>query len=277
VVGDEIWFPSPWTEGGGNPKETLVASIYIYNIVTDTWRTKPGLAVARRRASTTAQYYNGFIYISHGNRGNRFNSTAVNWFDRYNITNGQWTALPNAQFARDHAGAGIVNGSWFCVAGGRDGGLPNPAFFNATILQTECYDLLAGVNGVWTTKANITQGRAGAAFGMSCDGKLMVAGGEGFGKAWKNVDMFDGQTWTSLPDLKEARHGTGLAVSCNCGGQQQVHITVGRPCQGGGNQCTINLNTTETLFSNGVNVPCTTPQNRKLVMDPPSTSLRGGK
>jgi N-acetylneuraminic acid mutarotase len=268
VVGDEIWLPSPWT--GDAPNETSVASIYIYNIVTDTWRTKPGLGLSRQRAGAAAQHFNGFIYVSHGNRGNLNNSAAVSFFDRYNIANDTWTALPNAQFPRDHTGAAIVRGSWFCVAGGRDSGAPGD-FFNVAVLPTECYDLLAGVNGVWTTKASIPQGRAGAAYGTTCDGKLIVAGGEGFGTAWKNVEVFDGEAWMTFPDLKVARRGTGLAVSCECGGQ--VHITSGRPCQGA--SCFTNLVSTETLFPNGVNVNCVA-QNRRLVMEPPSSSLRGG-
>jgi large repetitive protein len=265
VVGDEIWLPTAWT--GTAPSETSVDSIYIYNIVSNTWRNKTGLALARRRAGAAAQHFNGFIYVSHGNRGNLNNNVAVNWFDQYNIATDQWTTLPNAQFPRDNTGAAIVRGSWFCVAGGRDSGAAN--FYNVAVLPTECYDLLAGVNGVWATKANIPQGRAGAAYGTSCDGKLIVAGGEGFGQAWKNVDEFDGETWTALPDLKTARHGTGLAVSCKCGGQEvQVHIASGRPCQG--TSCSTNLVSTETLFPNGVNVDCVAPSGRRLVMEPPS-------
>ena len=252
VVGDDIWIPTAWS--GSYPYETNVASIYIYNIVTNTWRTKPGLDITRQRGGAAAQHFNGFIYVSHGAPdGNGADSVSL--FDQYDIANDQWTALPNAQFPRDHTGAAIVGGSSFCVAGGRDGGATGD-FFNAVVLPTECYDLWAGVNGTWTTEANIPQGRGGAAYGTTCDGKLIVAGGEGFGKVWKNVEVFDGETWTAFPDLKQGRHGTGLAVSCDCDGRQQVHIGAGRRCQGACSSGNSDLDSTETLFSSGVNVKC---------------------
>jgi hypothetical protein len=263
AVGNEIWIPSAWT--GNYPRETNVDRIYIYNTATNVWSNKPGLAEPRRRGGAAAVYYDGSIYLSHGNRGGHGEQAeALAYFDQYNIAMATWTALPNALYPRDHTGGAIVNGTWLCVAAGRDGGVSG--FFNATILQTECYDLSAGANGNWTTKANITQGRAGSAYGTTCDGKLMVAGGEGFKKAWKNVDVFDGETWTAWDDLVGPRHGSGLAVSCNCGasgaGAQQVHVAVGRATEGGGTD----LTTTETLFPNGVNVPCI-PQTRRLLME----------
>ena len=134
-------------------------------------------------------------------------------------------------------------------------------FFNTVILPTECYDLLQGDTGSWTTKADIPQGRGGAGYATTCDGKLLVAGGEGYGQAWKRVDMYDFETntWTQLDDMTSGRHGTGLAVSCECGGTQ-VHIGAGRPCQAG--NCT-DLNTTETLFPNGLSTPCVA-QTRRL-------------
>jgi IPT/TIG domain/Kelch motif/Glucose / Sorbosone dehydrogenase len=271
AVKDEIWIPTAWS--GNYPNEVGVPLMYIYNVTANTWRTKPGLNATRQRGGAAAQHFNGSIYVSHGNQGGHgAHATSLAYFDRYDIATEQWTALPDAQFPRDHTGAAIVRGSWFCVAGGRDGGVDG--FFNAVILQTECYDLLQdSANGVWTTKANITQGRAGSAYGTTCDGKLLVAGGEGFGVAWKKVDMYDFETntWMQLDDLKKERHGTGLAVSCKCGGQ--VHIATGRPCQQG--SCP-ELDTTETLFPNGVNVGCIA-QNRRLAEMPesPSTSIRG--
>jgi hypothetical protein len=128
-------------------------------------------------------------------------------------------------------------------------------FQNTVILPTECYDLLQGDTGIWTTKADIPQGRGGAGYATTC------AGGEGFGQAWKRVDMYDFETdtWMQLDDMTSGRHGTGLAVSCECG-ETQVHIGVGRPCQIG--TCT-DLNTTETLFPNGISAPCIA-QNRRL-------------
>jgi N-acetylneuraminic acid mutarotase len=136
-----------------------------------------------------------------------------------------------------------VNGR-ICVAGGRDGG--SIGFYNLPILPTDCYD---PVTNKWSVEANIPQGRAGSAFGTTCDGKLMVAGGEGFGKAWSNVDVFNGTSWTTLDNLNIARHGTGLAVDCIC---QQIHIAGGAIVQGGKNE----TRSVETYFLNGIDAPC---------------------
>ena len=78
----------------------------------------------------------------------------------------------------------------------------------------------------------------------------MIAGGEGFGQAWKNVDVFDGSAWTTLDDLKVARHGSGLAVDCQC---EQIHIASGSGSQGGNPE----LKSIETFFPNGEDVACT--------------------
>jgi hypothetical protein len=67
AVNDEIYIPSAWT--GDYPYETNVASIYIYKPSTNTWRTETGMASARLRGGAAAAYHNGFIYVSHGNRG----------------------------------------------------------------------------------------------------------------------------------------------------------------------------------------------------------------
>jgi Malectin domain len=283
AVGDDIWIATAWT--GGYPNESNVASMYIYNTVSDTWSTLPGLPMNRRRGGAAVAYYNGSIYVSHGNQGGHGeHATALTLFDRYHIATQTWYALPSARFARDHTGAGIVNGTWFCVAAGRDGGVAG--FWNAVVPQTECYDLSQGDNGVWVTKANIPQsldrngvlrpGRGGSAYGTTCDGKLMVAGGEGFGQAWTSVDVFDGETWTNIDDMNTPRHGTGLAVSCNCVGGQQVHVAVGSNVQGGSN-----LDSTETLYNNGVTGACIAPT-RKLETEamqdePPSPALRKGR
>jgi IPT/TIG domain/Glucose / Sorbosone dehydrogenase len=66
-VGDEIWIPAAWS--GSYPNETLVPDIHIYNITSNTWRKKTGLNITRRRGAAAAQYFNGSLYVSHGNKG----------------------------------------------------------------------------------------------------------------------------------------------------------------------------------------------------------------
>ena len=96
-------------------------------------------------------------------------------------------------------------GGRLCVAAGRNGGLDKWP----TVGETDCYNF---ETGEWEVEASIPQERAGSAYGTTCDGKLMVAGGEGSGQAWNNVDVFDGKTWETIDSLNVQRHGTGLAV-----------------------------------------------------------------
>jgi hypothetical protein len=111
---------------------------------------------------------------------------------------------------------------------------------------TDCYD---PETNTWTEEAPIPNRRAGAAYGTSCDGKLIVAGGEGSGEAWYTVDIFDGTSWTSLPDLIDSRHGTGLAVDCEC---NQMHIASGAGDQGSSPE----LTSLETWYPSGEEESC---------------------
>jgi hypothetical protein len=72
------------------------------------------------------------------------------------------------------------------------------------------------------------------------------------------VDVFDGEAWVAASPMIKGRAGTGLAVSCECGGQ--VHIAGGTWC----NSCS-DIETTETLFPNGTNVKCTAQTTRSLM------------
>jgi Malectin domain/Kelch motif len=227
VVADgKIWIVSAWT--GNCCKEPNVPFIYIYDPVTKKWQTKPGLPEPRRRGGGAAVLYGREIYVVAGNRGGhgQGRGVALAWFDKYNIDTDTWTLnLPDAPHARDHTGGGIVNGK-LCVASGRDSGAPD--FFNATVLPTDCFNF---ITKKWEVHANIPQGRAGAAIGTICGGgKLVVAGGEGYGRAWDRVDIFDGTGWTVGPSLQSARHGTGLAFHCFA---NATYIASGSGAQGG--------------------------------------------
>lgn len=224
----------------------------IYNTLTDTWSTKTGLPENRRRGGAAAVLVGDKIYVSHGNRGGHEtanHSTTLGWLDYYDISEDQWyTNLTDAPNPRDHVGGGYVNGR-ICVAGGRDGG--DIDFFRKVILPTDCYD---PVTNTWTEEASIPEGRAGASYGTTCDGKLMVAGGEGGSKtaakeAWAKVDVFDGKSWTSVANLNVARHGSGLAVDCSC---NQIYIASGARTQGGRNEIT----SVETFFPSGIYAHC---------------------
>lgn len=239
AVGSRVYVVSAWT--GGYPNESSQDKIYIYDTKKDEWSTKPGLVERRRRGGAAAVLHKGKIYVTHGNRGGHGSQAkTLGWMDAYHIASNTWeTNLPNAPHPRDHTGGAIVNGK-LCVAGGRDGGVDD--FFNSPVLPTDCYNF---ETAEWETHDDIPAGRAGAAYGATCDGSMMIAGGEGDGKAFNNVDVYDGLSWTSAPSLQVGRHGSGLAVaSCECG---QIVIASGAKSQGGGKEIT----STEIYFPDG--------------------------
>lgn len=247
---NKIWIISAWT--GNCCSEQNVPDIYIYDTIAKKWQTKPGLPEERRRGGAAAVLHGRDIYLVAGNRGGHGagKGRTLAWFDKYNIDSYQWTVnLTNAPHARDHTGGGMVNGK-LCVASGRDGGAVD--CFNATVLPTDCYNF---DTGTWEVHADIPQGRAGAAIGTTCDGKLMVAGGEGYLQAWDRVDVFDGSSWQTIGSLQTARHGSGLAIDCAC---NHIHIASGSGAQGGSPE----MNSTETYFPAGIDVACSKQANK---------------
>ena len=137
----------------------------------------------------------------------------------------------------DHTGGAWINGR-ICVAGGRNGG----EIGWPEVAPTDCYDV---ATRTWSVEAPIPNPRAGSSYGTSCDGSLLVAGGEGSGKAWDTVEVFDGTSWSSLKNLVVGRHGSGLAVDCVC---DTITIASGASGQGGGPE----IRSVEMYFANGV-------------------------
>lgn len=224
----KIWIISSWT--GGFPFERNNAKIFIYDVANDTWETKDGLPEPRRRGGGACIRVKNLIYLIGGNRGGHGeHATSLSWVDAYNFRKDRWiTGLPSmpAAAARDHVGGAMVRNE-LCIAGGRDGGVAR--FFDANSVSTYCYNI---ATRTWRRAADFPEPRAGAMTGRTCDGRMMVAGGEGDGKAFKRVDVFNGRKWRRAPDLARGRHGSGLAIAkCKCG---HIFIPSGSGGQGGG-------------------------------------------
>lgn len=187
------------------------------------------------------------IYVSHGTSGGHEtddHAESLPYLDAYDIATDSWTALSDtAPNPRDHCGAAIINGR-LCVAGGRHGGVigwPDVA-------PTDCYNFSTGA---WEVEAPIPTPRAGVGAIKTCDGRLMIAGGEAAGQAWDTVEVFDGTSWTSFPSMTTTRHGTDLAADCVC---NQIYIASGAQDAGSGPE----MKSIEAYFSNGVDTRCTT-------------------
>lgn len=215
AIGSSVWIVSSWR--GAFPFEKNNNRIFIYNVRRNSWGFRPGMGRNRNRGSAAAVRRGDWIYVVGGNRGGHgSHATALPWMDAYNWRTWTWTTvgtfpdIPDG--GRDHFGGGLVNDE-LCIAGGRDSGTER--FFYAVRRTTFCYNF---VTRRWSQRADMIPGRAAAMTGTACDGRLVIAGGEGAGMAFSRVDVFDGYRWFQGPSLKDSRHGSGLAVaSCDCG------------------------------------------------------------
>jgi N-acetylneuraminic acid mutarotase len=177
---DMVWIMAAWT--GSYPRESNPSNAYVYDPATNTWQTRTALPLDRRRGSTAVVVSadERKIYVSHGTTGGHEQadfSTALGFLDVYDIATDSWTALSDsAPNPRDHTGGALIHGR-ICVAGGRNGGeIDWPR-----VAPTDCYDL---ATGQWTVEAPIPQVRSGSSYDLTCNGHLIVAGGEGGGQAW---------------------------------------------------------------------------------------------
>lgn len=228
VLKRKIYIASSWF--GGFPREQNNDKIWIYDTKKNSWSSQPGLPPNRRRGGSACVVHKGKLCVVAGNRGGHgAQATSLGWMDCYNVKTKKWdSSYPNLPDPRDHTGAALVKGQ-LCIAGGRDGGVAN--FFSAVKTSTWCFNF---EKRQWKNmNAPFPAGRAGSSYGQTCDGKLMVAGGESSQPvAFDRVDVFNGQKWESPTFLQRGRHGSGLAVArkCSCG---QIFVASGSGNRGG--------------------------------------------
>jgi hypothetical protein len=227
-INNKIYIAAAWT--GNFPREQNVDVMWVYHTLTDTWSSKTALPEPRRRGAAAVVVDSTRFWVSHGNRGGHETgsfATSLGYIDFYDTVSETWilgsdAGFPDAPNPRDHTGGALVNGK-ICVAGGRNGGVVDwPA-----VARTDCFD---PVTRTWSVEPNIPVTRSGSSYGTSCDGKMIVAGGERI--ISNRVDVFDGSTWQTFQNgLIDSRHGTGLAVDCV---RNLIYLASGGSENGGG-------------------------------------------
>lgn len=245
----DIYIVSSWY--GRSPSESNNERMWIFNTESYEWRSKPGLPESRRRGGAAQVLFNNRIYVLCGNRGGHGPpSVSLGWVDYYDLIEEKWVtnlaSIPPGH-ERDHVGGAVV-GDKICIAGGRNGGMEKP--FGATVSSTFCYDPR---HDVWINMmVDIPAPRAGAATGRSCDGRLIVVGGEGrYSRAFDQVDVFDGTSWETLAPLVRRRHGSGIAIA-NCRYCEHIIIAAGSGARGGRPE----LSSTELFIPQGRPMTC---------------------
>lgn len=238
---------------GEFPTELEHTVMWAYDIPSDSWLQLKGLEEGRRRGGGAFVEYEGKFYLSHGAIGGHGSlATTTGFLDVYDPETNEWTILPNAPNPRDHTAGGIVNGK-LCVAGGRRGSADD--FWNAGVAPIDCYIFL---EKRWEVRADLPEPRGGAMVGTTCQGLLMIAGGEGktpgnqTGQAMDRVDLFDEATnsFREPTYMTSPRHGTGLGItSCSCG---NIFVPSGSAGLGGGPE----VSTTDVWSQDGVSRKC---------------------
>ncbi|WP_194535002.1 PKD domain-containing protein [Zobellia nedashkovskayae] len=220
------------------PNEEPTEYVWAFNPANEEWIQGPEIPENRRRGSTGLVVYNDKFYISGGNTIGH-NGGYVSWFDEYDPSTGIWTPLSDAPRARDHFHAGVVDNKMYLMGGRLSGGAGG--VFSPTISEVDVYDFNSGTWSTLPTNQNIPTPRA-APIVATFNGKLIVAGGEVenqevYGQVTSNAlkitEQYDPitQTWTRLPDMNNARHGTQAIVSGN-----GLFVLAGSPKLAGGNQ-----------------------------------------
>lgn len=220
------------------PNEEPAEYIWAFDPANEEWIQGPEIPEDRRRGSTGLVMYNDKFYISGGNTKGH-DGGYVNWFDQYDPATGEWTVLDDAPRARDHFHAAVLENKMYLVGGrlsGGDGGV-----FKPTVPEVDVYDFSTGTWSTLPSGQNIPTPRAAPAV-ASFKGKLIVAGGEVQEQEVYGVEttgalavteQYDPETqsWSRLPDMNHARHGTQAIVS-----GLGVYVLAGSPGLGGGNQ-----------------------------------------
>ena len=224
AIGNSIYIIGALT--GAFPDEPSVTSVRVIDTDTGLWSIAGEIPTDRLRGSTTAVLYEGDIYISGGNTKGH-DGGAVAWFDKFDPDTGDWTTLPDAPNARDHAYGVVIAGRLY-VAGGRTSDLPVAS--DKPVLPVDIYDF---ATGQWSTGQNIPTARAGAA-NAAIDDEIIVAGGEinTSASALARVEAYNTvtNTWRQLADMEKGIHAASSAVLGD-----RFHITAGSGIRGGEN------------------------------------------
>lgn len=222
----EIWIIGAFT--GNYPHETPIEDILIFNPAKKEWRNGPKIPEDRLRGSAGVALYQDKIYLAGGIIDGHYEGF-VPWLDELDPKTGEWSILPDAPHARDHISAAIVNDKLY-LAGGRTSHAAIGKVLETTVAAVDYYDFKTDT---WNTiESEIPTPRAGNS-NLGIGNYLIVLNGESASQvsAHAEVEVLDTKTgkWSSLPDLGQGRHGTGVVFY-----DGKIWVAAGSENRGGG-------------------------------------------
>ena len=225
ALGDTVYVVGAYV--GNFPSETPVAEVYKYVPATDTWIVGGTIPAARQRGAAGAVTYNGKIYMMAGSIGGHGSeATFPLMFDEYDPATGVWTTLPDLPRGRDHFNAAVV-GDKLYVLGGRAGSV------GATISEVDVYDFVAGTWSTLPSPSGDVPTPRGGSTAIAMGNEVFFLGGESGAQtpAHAELEVLDTatNTWRSLDNLDQGRHGTSAVVDGS-----KVYIAAGAGETGGG-------------------------------------------
>lgn len=231
-LGDAIYLVGAMT--GQYPNEKPLKHVMAYYPETDTFETLHEIPESRRRGGAGAVAYNNKIYIIGGIVNGHLDGY-VPWLDEYDPKTGEWRVLPNAQFARDHIQAAVLNEKLY-VFGGRTSRKRTDQVLELLVKHGEIFDLVKRQWEPVSQDLELPTLRAGNMV-LAWGNEIVVTGGESHTQipSHSESESFDthSRTWRRWPDLLEARHGSGLAIHDGF-----VYVASGSANRGGGPELT---------------------------------------
>jgi N-acetylneuraminic acid mutarotase len=151
------------------------------------WRALPDAPTARLMAASTV--LDDKIYIAGGMLGH---AETLDTFESFEPKTGKWETLPPLPIPLNHAAAAAFRGEVVVLGGASD-----------TVAEAS-NKVFAFRDGKWEELPSLQYARAAPAAAV-IDDKLVVVGGQNDKQLVTQTEVFDGESWTSAPDMPTPR------------------------------------------------------------------------
>lgn len=184
--------------GGVSASKPGIATVQMYDPVSDTWTYKRDMPTAR--AASVSADVNGIIYVIGGSTIINNSGYAYATNEAYDPSTDSWTTKTKMPVAIHGASAVVVNGKIYVIGGAT---ISNGAYYRSN--KVYMYDPLTDS---WTQKTNMPTARDLLST-VVVDGKIYAIGGHTDSSILSTVEMYNPETdtWVSKTSIKIPRFG----------------------------------------------------------------------